>query len=134
VLYRAKGVPAWNRPIVVAAFFSSALTMGTGVCLIISPGLTLIINSRSRLAMSAVAAADAFIWMLHARGQSAAKSEVIPVGLTRLIPAIILAALSAAQVSTAPSLGMALGAVLLVGGVLQKRHMISGRGYFRSLS
>ncbi len=146
ILYRAKGVAAWNQPQTSAVFISSSLLSGAGLLLITTAwggGVSGRVTASMTLALLVI---DLWAWGLYLgrrpEGQRrAVKSRkpislMLTVGAGRLLPALLLVPLltSAAEGNGGQTLLVAAGASVIAGCAVQKIRILHRDGYLREIA
>jgi phenylacetyl-CoA:acceptor oxidoreductase subunit 2 len=153
IVYRARGVTAWNSALMPLFFASSGLAAGSGLALValalFNTLLPPIIQVSLPLVLVTLIAAilNAFVWVIHLwtpdkgfqRATEALRrpsSLALTVGVGHLLPAILLAAALLGDGAGGSQLLLAVvsGLALMFGGVSQKFGVIIGAGYLRAIA
>jgi DMSO reductase anchor subunit len=139
ILSHAKGIPAWNVPVMPALFLSSGLLGGAGALMLLATLADATQQARTLGALGLlVVAGDLCVWMRYLSHRSGSRTFAASIarlrsgahawsnfGLGHLVPAALLA-ISALSGASAP-LPWA-GLALLAGGWLAKRALIQRAG------
>lgn len=136
ILLRARGVPAWNLPILPLLFLTSGCLTGVGILLAITPALGLKGEIAKHLGMIALGlvSLNLGVWLCYLRGP-----EVINVlktwpmvggvvGLGHLFP-LILILIGLGFPSFWPLFIISSGVAILIGGVLLKDGLLMQAGH-----
>jgi phenylacetyl-CoA:acceptor oxidoreductase 26-kDa subunit len=152
IVYRARGVTAWNSAWMPLFFATSGLAAGSGLLLVVlslynaflAPGIRAILP----LPLVALVAAvlNAVVWAVYLatpdkgfqRATEALRrpgSIVRALGVGHLLPAALLAVVLSGNISGAPQLALEVvaGLALIYGGVSQKFGIIIEAGYLRPI-
>lgn len=149
MVYRARGVTAWNVPMIPLFFLTSGFTTGSGLILLTGLGRLAPIFSSLVIGLICVIL-NLVMWLLYLlRSHDAAfwkateplrrpKALIFSVGISHILPALLLAFLLVIPgLDTAVGLRHVLttltGLVLIVGGINQKGGIIQKAGYLRGI-
>ncbi|MBI4673646.1 MAG: dimethyl sulfoxide reductase anchor subunit [Chloroflexi bacterium] len=150
ILYRARGVTAWNTSLMPLYFLTAGLMTGAGLLLVLFPLVNLFTPLTSSLSFAAAGILTAILnlalWLIYLRTPDAAFQNAVAalrapnpfwqiVGIGHLLPALLLAfawANPAAPLSAV--LEIVAGGLLLFGGVRQKWGIILQAGYLRAIT
>jgi len=147
IVYRARGVTAWNVSVMPVLFLASGLAKGFGLVLIAFALSGIAPSGAALFAGFACVLFNLLTWLRYLRQPNAAfqaatealrrnDSLILSVGVGQLLPialVYILAALSldATLVRALAALG---GVALLFGGVMQKASVMLQAGYLRAIA
>lgn len=150
IVYRARGVTAWNVSLMPPLFITSGFTTGSGLMLVLTLGRLHGSPGGVSLPLLSLAAVilNLAVWLLYVRtpdetfqrATGALRRQnalVLTVGLGHLLPALLL--LIALPTSTAGATPLQSGAAvlaglaILVGGASQKAGIILEAGYLRPI-
>lgn len=140
IVCRARGVPAWNVPIMPVLFLTCGLATGAGLALALSGAGLLARGTDLVWAGLTAASLNLVVWLLYVYRPEAdfqqvtgalrtPRSHALIVVMGHLFPVALLAGLPGAA---APVWTLA-GVCLLLGGVLQKTGIILAAGYLRAI-
>jgi DMSO reductase anchor subunit len=144
IVYRARAVAAWNRPLLPILFVVTGLAMGSGLLILSAAG-----SPSGRLAAGIVVVfltIDLGAWLLYSGRSPDGDSRpclkplnrsgfaAMTIGVGHLLP-MVLAALLAVLPETAAggALAVLAGGSILLGGAVQKGGIILKAGYFRGI-
>lgn len=151
IVYRARGVTAWNVPLMPLLFVTSGFATGAGLMLAIAPflGGRFQQSAGGTIVLAGLVAVlfNLVVWILYLRGPNSAFQRAIEglrrsnalalsVGLGHLLPALLLvsAVLSGGGANQLALLaGGVAGLTMIAGGVTQKAGIILGAGYLRAI-
>ena len=146
IVYRSRGMTAWNVPIVPLLFVTSAFAMGSGLLLLLGRGW--LAQGYGSLIVGLICVVlDLGVWLLYLRwsGDAAFReatkplrhpiSQIVVVGIGHLLPILLL--LAALGYSARTRLGYIVAAVaglaMVVGGMGQRAGMVLRAGYLREI-
>jgi phenylacetyl-CoA:acceptor oxidoreductase 26-kDa subunit len=146
IVYRARGVTAWNVPSVPPLFVASGLAGGAGLLLLAS-ALSAVLPERPMI-LSALASVllSMLVWLryLTLSGQAfhdatatlrRSASLSLTLGIGQIVPLVLLSVLLSLSLDTGwvRVLATLAGISLVLGGVMQKAGLILRAGYLRAI-
>lgn len=152
IVYRARGVTAWNTPLMPLLFTTSGLASGTGLALIVVPLFvgfsSQIVYAELPLAFVGLVTAglNASVWLVYSNlpGDAFRKATAVlhrgdrlalVIGVGHVLPMLLLAAGTLASPSGPSGIFLVVcGAALVLGGVSQKFGIIMEAGYLRAIN
>jgi hypothetical protein len=144
IVYRVRGVTAWNVPLIPLLFLTSGFATGAGLMLLAVPGRLTLGASPVMIGLICVVV-DLAAWLLYLRWSRDAafreateplrrpKSLFFTVGIGHLLPALLLlvALGGGASVELWRTVTALAGLAIVVDGVSQKAGIILEAGYLR---
>jgi phenylacetyl-CoA:acceptor oxidoreductase 26-kDa subunit len=141
MVYRARAVTAWNRPILPLHFFSSGINLGFGLLLIWAAAVNFTLKPTSIAVGLGILAANLIVWYSYlfkadevgfrqaARMLRSPGSLTVTVGFGHLIPLLLLIVLLAATFvvpgfQLVKILYLLSGLAILAGGISQKAAIV----------
>lgn len=152
IVYRARGVTAWNTPLMPLYFITCGVLTGAGLMLVVFNFMRVFVPLTSAVSFAWVgilaAVLNLAVWIIYLRTTDAAFQKAVAelrtqkalwqiVGVGHVLPALLLIPMAIGLVTPQGVLVLPLellaGALLIFGGVRQKYGIILEAGYLRAI-
>ncbi len=144
IVYRARGVTAWNTPLMPWYFGASAWSSGAGLYVLVASVLGVPAPNQILFFTLVGALVNVAVWLVYlytsngyfraaVRELRQTDALLLGVGVGHILPALLLAVVTFANFGLGSALVAASGACLVIGAFTQKFGIIMRAGYLRAI-